>query len=293
MKKKQTMSPVTFFNSKVTTTISISLVLVLLGLIIMLAILARNLSSSLKENLSFDIILSDEIKDAEVDILIKQLKSTEYIKSAEYISKAKAAKQLEADIGQNLEEFLGFNPLPGIIVANLRSEYTHSNYFPEIETKIKQLSPCISSIEFRKELTSMVNENFRKISAILLSIAALLLVISFALINNTIRLTIYSNRFLIHTMKLVGATEGFIRKPFVITQIITGFLSALIAIVILFWGFFYVSKDIKELWGVIDKYSLFLIAGSVIFLGITISVSATHFAVNRYLRMKVDDLFLV
>jgi len=293
MKNKRAISPATFINSKVTATISISLVLFLLGLIIMLTLLAKNLTSYVKESLSFDVVLSDDIKDAEVNRIMKVLEETEYIKSTEYISKEAAAKQLEADIGQSPEAFLGFNPLPGMIIVSLHSEYTHTDNFPDLEKQIKEISPNISHIEFRKELMTMINDNFRKISIILLSVAVLLLIISFALINNTIRLMIYSNRFLIHTMKLVGATASFIRWPFIKSQILSGIIAAVIAIGLLFWGLYYISKDVNELWQFLDRSSLVVVAGSVFVLGILISLCATYFAVNRYLRMEGDDMFFI
>ena len=293
MKKKRIVTPARFINSKVTATISISLVLFLLGLIILLVLLANNLSSTVKESISFDIILSDDIKNEEVNFIIKKLNSTHFVKSAEYISKTEAAKQLEAEIGQNPVEFLGFNPLPGLIVVKLRSEYTNPDIFPEIERYVKDLSSEISSMEYRKELMTIVNDNFRKISILLLSLATLLLVISFALINNTIRLSVYANRFLIHTMKLVGATAGFIRKPFIKTQMLLGIVAAIIAIAFLFWGLFYISKDINEILVLLDFQTLFIIALSVIVLGILISVCATYLAVNRYIRMEGDDLFFI
>jgi len=293
MKNKRIISSATFINSRVTATISISLVLFLLGLIILLALLARNLSTYVKESLSFDIILSDNIKEEEVNHIIKELKLTDFVKSTEYISKETAAKQLEADIGQNPEEFLGFNPLPGLINVRLRSDYTHPDKISEIEYQIKKLSPDISSIEYRKELMTLVNDNFQKVSIILLGLALLLLIISFALINNTIRLMVYSKRFLIHTMKLVGATAGFIRKPFIKSQVFSGIIAAIIAIGLLYWGLFYISKDINGIWELLDQNTLIIIAGSIFVLGIFISLSATYFAVNRYLRMDGDDLFFI
>ena len=293
MKNKRPISSATFINSRVTSTISISLVLFLLGLIIMIALLAKNLSSYVKENLSFDVILCDDIKDEEIDSIIKKLEATDFVKSTEYISKETAVKQLEDDIGENPEDFLGFNPLPGLIVIRLHSEYTHPEKFPEIESRIKELSPNISSMEYRKELMTLVNENFRKLGVILFSLTVLLLIISFALINNTIRLMIYSKRFLIHTMKLVGATANFILKPFIKTQILSGIIAAVIAIALLFWGVSYISNDINEIWTLIGKKSLFIIAGSVFFLGILISLSATYLAVSRYLRMEGDDLYFI
>ena len=293
MKNWRAISRVAFINSKVTATISISLVLFLLGLIITLALLTNKLSSYVKESFSFDIVLSDEIKDTEVNYIIKKLKTSNFIKSVEYISKETAAKQVEADIGQDPQEFLAFNPLPGLIVIHLHSEFTHPEKFPEIENQIKRLSPNISSMTYRKELITLVNDNVHKISILLLGLATLLLIISVALINNTIRLTVYSKRFLIHTMKLVGATPGFIRGPLIRSQIFAGIIAAIIAIGLLFWGIFYLAKDIGYVGDIIDQKSLFIIAVSVFILGIFISLTATYFAVNRYLRMEGDDLFYI
>jgi cell division transport system permease protein len=256
-------------------------------------LLAKNLSTYIKESLSFDIVLSDNVRETEVNRIIRDLEAADFVKSTEYISKEAAAKQLEADIGQNPEEFLGFNPLPSLIVVRLHSEYTHPEKFAEIENQIKALSPDIANMEYRKELMELVNDNFRKISIILLGVASLLLIISFALINNTIRLMVYANRFLIHTMKLVGATAGFIRKPFIRSQVFSGIIAAIIATTLLFWGLFYISKDISEIWNLIDQNVLIVVAGSVFFLGIFISIIATYFAINRYLRMEIDDLFFV
>jgi len=293
MRNKRAFSSATFINSRVTATISISLVLFLLGLIILLALLAKNLSSYVKESLSFDIVLSDDTKAPEVNRIIKELEATDFVKSTEYISKETAAKQLEADIGQNPEDFLGFNPLPALIVIRLHSDYIVPEKYATIENQIKKISPNIRNFESRKELMTMINDNFKKIGIILLGLATLLLIISFALINNTIRLMVYANRFLIHTMKLVGATAGFIRKPFITGQIFSGIIAALAAIGLLLWGLFYVSKDVNEIRELIDRNSMLIIAGSVLVLGIFISFCASYLAVNRYLRMEGDDLFFI
>ena len=293
MRNKRAISPATFINSRVTATISISLVLFLLGLIILLSLFAQNLSVYVKENLSFDIILSDDSKDMEITRLMKKLKATDFVKSTEYISKEAAAKQLEAEIGQNPEAFLGFNPLPGIITVRLNSQYANTEMIPVIENQIKGFSSDISNIEYRKELMELVNDNFKKVGIILFGLTAVLLFISFALINNTIRLTIYSKRFLIHTMKLVGATAGFIRKPFIATQIFSGIIAAIIAVGLLFGGLFYLSQSVAGIWELVDRNTLFIVSTGVLLSGIFISISATYFAVNKYLRMDGDDLFFI
>ena len=293
MKNKRTGSSATFINSRITATISISLVLFLFGLIILLALMAKNLSSIVKENLSFDLVLSDNVKETEVNRIIKELEASDFVKSTEYISQETAAKQLEADIGQNPEEFLGYNPLPGLIVVRLHSEFTTPEKLPDIENHIKGISKDITDVQYRKELMSLVNDNFRKTGLILAGLATLLLVISYALISNTIRLTVYANRFLIHTMKLTGATAGFIRRPFIKTQILSGLIAAFIAIALLAWGLFYIYKEISDIGKIITIKSMYIVAGSILVLGIFISLVTTYLSVNKYLRAEEDDLFYI
>jgi cell division transport system permease protein len=293
MKNKRTISPATFINSKITATISISLVLFLLGLIILLSLCASHLSNYVKEGFSFNVVLSDEVGDGRVNRLMSQLKNTSFVKSTTYISKRDAAEQLKADIGQDPEEFLGFNPLPAIIVVHLHAKYADADSLPAIESKIKEFSTDIKDIEYRQELMQLVNNNLKKAGAILLGLSVLLLFISFALINNTIRLTIYSKRFLIHTMKLVGATAGFIRKPFILSNVYTGVIAALVANILLVWLLFFVGTDLNNISAMLDRGALYVVFGSVLILGILISVSATYFAVNRYIGMKGDDMYFV
>jgi cell division transport system permease protein len=293
MKNKRIISPVTFFNSKITATISISLVLFLLGLIILLALFANNLSSYVKESLSFDIILTDDIKSDQVVKLLKQLNETEFVKSAEFISKTEAAKQLEEDIGQDPEEFLGFNPLPAIIVVHLNSQYANKESLFIVENQIKGLSTDIKDIEYRKELMDLENDNLRSTGIILFGLAVLMLIISFALINNTIRLTVYSKRFLIHTMLLVGATSEFIRRPFIRAHIISSIIATIIASGLLFGLLFYITKDIGDIFELVNWNTLCIVVGSLLILGTGISMAASFFAVNKYIRMDVDDLFYI
>ena len=180
----------------------------------------------MKETLSFDIILQDDITEIQIQDLQKKLNSAPFTKFTSYISKADAAKQLEIELGQNPEEFLGFNPLPAMLVVNLNAQYASVDSLVIIESQVSNFSNKIEEIEYRKPLLHLVNENITKIGFILLVITIPLLLISFALISNTIQLIIYSKRFLIYTMQLVGAKKGFIRKPFIKSNIISGIFSA-------------------------------------------------------------------
>jgi len=293
MKRKHSLRPATFINSKITATISISLVLFLFGLIMLLSLFANNLSNYVKETLSFDIILQEDISDKKTEELILLLNSTPFVRQTTFISKEDAAKQLEADLGQNVEEFLGFNPLPAVIEVNLHSQYANADSLEVIERQIKEYSNNIKQIEYRKELMQIVHENTGKFGIIILGLAVLLLFISFALINNTIRLMIYSKRFLIHTMKLVGAKSSFIRRPFIRANIISGIIAAFIAIGLLVWLLYYVFQEIHDFTGFINWNQLLIVFGGVLILGIFISAVATYMAVNRYIRMNGDDLYYI
>jgi|GEM_PF-1256 len=290
MKKKHKLSSTTFINSKVTATISIALVLFLLGLIIILSLSANNLSKYVKETLSFDIILQDDITEIQIQDLQKKLNSAPFTKFTSYISKADAAKQLEIELGQNPEEFLGFNPLPAMLVVNLNAQYASVDSLVIIESQVSNFSNKIEEIEYRKPLLHLVNENITKIGFILLVITIPLLLISFALISNTIQLIIYSKRFLIYTMQLVGAKKGFIRKPFIKSNIISGIFSALIASGLLYWLLYYVLNGMPAKNEIFDLNSMLIVFGAILVLGVSISIIATFFAVNKYINADIDDL---
>jgi cell division transport system permease protein len=299
MKNKRAISPVTFINSKVTVIVSVSLVLFLLGLILLLAVFANKLSVYMKESISFDIILSDDTEAGQANSLLIQLEKAPFVKTARYISKDEAARQY---IGEDPSAFLGFNPLPSIIVVNLDSRYAEADSLPVVEKTIKNFSTNINSIEYRNDLLQLVNTNLKKLGIIFLILAIVLFVISLALINNTIRLSVYSKRFLIHTMKLVGATSGFIRRPFIRTNILMGIVAAFLANGLLLWFLYYIVNKmddasagggITQVSDIIGSDTLYMVFGMVMVLGIIISTVTTFFAVNRYIRMENDDLYYV
>ncbi len=293
MKSKNKITPATFINSRITAAISISLVLFLLGLVVLLSLLANNLSNYIKENMSFDVVLNEDIQETQIKSIQNMLDTAPYTKETRYISKQAGAAQLEKDLGQNPEVLLGFNPLPPIIEVKLNSEYANSDSILLIEKNLRKMDLQITDIQYRKEFIQMVNENMKQIGLIILGLALLLMFVSFVLISNTIRLIIYSKRFLIHTMRLVGATNGFITRPFIRSNILSGITAALIAIALIFWLIYYVSNNIVDLKDIIDLHVLLTVALSVLFFGIVISIVATWMAVNKYLRMRVGDLYYI
>ncbi|MDL2223213.1 permease-like cell division protein FtsX [Bacteroidales bacterium OttesenSCG-928-M11] len=287
MKSRQ-IKPARFINSKVIATISISLVLTLLGLIILLVLLANNLSTEYKESLAVEVYLNDEMSNSEILEFQNQLNKARYTKTTQYISKEDALLFMEKDLGINPTDISGYNPFPASIVINLNAEYSDIDSLSMIELELSSLSNNIKSIEYEKELTQFLNENIKKVSFILFSFSILLLIISFALINNTIRLMIYSKRFLIHTMKLVGAKNSFIRGPFLRTNIIMGIIAAFIGM-----GLIYIFLNYLSTTGNVDLVSAAITGISMLILGIIIPIVASYFAVNKYLRMRSNDLYYI
>ena len=219
MSKKSRVS--VFDMQFVTAGISTTLVLLLLGLVAFFVLAAHNLSVYVRENISFSILVSDNMKERDILQLQKQLSRQPFVRYTEYISKEQAQKEYIETMGIDPQEFVGYNPLTASIEIKLKSDYANADSIARIEQLIKQDSN-VREVSYRKELVNAVNDNIRKISLSLLALAVVLTLISFALINNTIRLTIYSQRFLIHTMKLVGASWAFIRRPFLLRNLWIG-----------------------------------------------------------------------
>lgn len=292
MAENKKVSSVSFFNSRLTSVISISLVLFLLGLICLMGLLGNKLSVYVKENMSFSIVLKDNQKEAEITKMQKSLDTLPFIKSTEYISKEQAAKELEEELGENPETFLGFNPLQASIEVRLHSEYANPDSLQVIEKKIKAYT-SVSELLYRKDMMEMVHSNMQRLSLILLTLAAVLMIISFVLISNTIRLLIYSKRFLIHTMKLVGATSGFIRGPFIRYNVVSGIFASILAICMLTGALYYLQNELKGFIQIVDMQTLLLVYAAVFALGIALSVIATVLSVNKYLRMGIDKLYYI
>ena len=284
---------ITFFNARLTSTISISLVLFILGIVVLMGILATRLSMYVKENMGFSIVLKENVKESQVKKLQKKLDIAPYVRATQYISKEDALKELEVELGENPKDLLGFNPLQASIEVKLRSDYAHPDSLVWIEKGLRKGTVAIDDIVYQKDLIQLVNDNIRRISFMLLGLAVVLMLISFALISNTIRLGAYSKRFIIHTMKLVGATPAFIRKPFIISNIINGSIGAFIAMALLSGCVYYLLTEFDNLYTLIDISSLFWVFVIVLLLGVVLTAISAWFAVNRYIRMDRDNLYYV
>ena len=204
-------------GSYITSVLSISLVLFLTGIVGFLILNARSLSIQVKENLGINIELQDNLREADIQQLKKSLDAKTYIRSTTYVSKEQAAVETQKVLGENFLEFLGYNPLPAVIKVKLIAPYANPDSIADIVSKLSSATQ-VRDIYYRKTLLHEINDNIKKISLILISFSALLFIIAMTLINNTIRLSVYSKRFIIHTMELVGATKSFIRKPFILKR---------------------------------------------------------------------------
>jgi len=278
-------------SSYLTSVISISLVLFLLGIAGFLILNVQNLSRHVKENIGFNVELKDNVREADIQQFRKILDAKKFIKSTEYVTREQAAIETQEALGEDFISFLGFNPLPASIKVKLNAPWANPDSIVKIESYLKKY-PQISEIYYRKSLIHEINDNVKKISIIIFSFTLLLLLIALTLINNTIRLAVYSKRFLIHTMQLVGATRGFIRRPFIFKGAYYGLLSAMIAIILLLASIYIIQNQIQGLIDFVDPNILALLFAGVIFTGILISSVSTFFAVNKYLNLNTDALYL-
>lgn len=293
MNPKHTSRQTSFFDIQfVTSCISTTLVLLLLGMVVFFVLAAHNLSVYVKENINFSIVISDDMKERDILRLQKSLNGEPFVKSTEYISKKQALKEQTEAMGTDPQEFLGYNPFSASIEVKLKSDYANADSIAKIEKQIRK-NTDIQDVLYQKELVDAVNDNIRKISFLLLGLAVILTMISFALINNMIRLSIYSKRFLIHTMKLVGASWSFIRRPFLRRNFWIGVLAAGLADGLLWAAATWLVEQEPELIKVITPEVMLLVSVAVLAFGVLITWLCAFFSVNKYLRMKAGALYRI
>lgn len=292
MNKQKKLSAARVFNSRFTSTISISLVLFLIGMMLVMGFLAKDLSNYVKENISISVVVDDEMKLPDVKMFQKRLESSPWVKSVEYIDKKEALEELVENLGENPEDLLGYNPLLASFDVYLNSDYANTDSISKLETSLKK-NKSVLEVIYRKDLIQLVNENVKRISIILLALAIVLTLISFSLIRNTVRLMIYSKRFLIHTMQLVGANRNFIRKPFLLENLWSGVIAAVLAMGLLYGSLYYFEQKLAGSIHILELQTLAFVFISMLFFGIIIIYLATWLAVSSYLKMNSSDLYYV
>lgn len=287
-KRKRSKMDIQFITASISTT----LVLILLGGVVVSVLTAKNISTYMKENFTMSIYLVDNAKETQALDLKKKIDKDVYTRATNYISKAQILKEQSEALGINPSEFLGVNPYSSCIELRLKAHYANNKNIKKIEEQLLQYK-LIDEVNYSEQVMDMLNNNFQKISFILLALAAMLGLISFALINNTIRLAIYSQRFLIHTMKLVGASWGFIRRPFLSRNFSIGLFSATVANIFLLFGLHMLLNLEPDLASILTMDVTLAVIASVYLFGIIITVLCAYFSINKYLRMKASSLYYI
>tara|TARA_E500000331_G_scaffold335263_1_gene361216 strand:- start:45 stop:923 length:879 start_codon:yes stop_codon:yes gene_type:complete len=277
-------------SSSVSVIISLSLVLFVLGLLSLFLINAQRLTNYVKENIGFSIMIKENIKEIELIEFNKILDGESFTKSTEFVSKEKATKDLENELGEDFVSFLGFNPIMASIDVKLNSNYANNDSLNNISREL-QKSKIVHEVYYQKNLIEKLNNNIRKISFFLLIFSLILFFISFALINNTIRLSVYSKRFIIRTMSLVGAESQFIQKPFLINGVYQGLYSAIFAVFLLIGSIQLIQKETANILNINDLQIIGIVFIVLFCSGVIISVASTFFAVRRFIYSNEGELY--
>jgi len=273
-----------------TSVVSITLVLFLLGLAGILILNAKKLSDYVKENIGISVYLNDDAREVDIFSLQKTLDAKKYVKETRYITREKAAEDFKKELGDDFVEFLGYNPLPSSIDVRLHASYANPDSFAILEKEFRAY-PQVADVAYQKDLIYAVNLNIRKISLAILVFSVLLFLIAITLINNTIRLTVYSKRFIIRTMQLVGAHNYLIRRPFLIKGVTQGIVAAVFAMILLVAAILTAENQLEGLFSFQDFRILGIIFAIILVIGVLIAWFSTLLSVNKYLNMKTDNLY--
>lgn len=285
-RRKKGNSNIQFFTSCISTTF----VLILLGTVVFFVLTAQRLSDSVRENFKITVLLSDEVPLPESSHFQSSLRTERFINELFYISKEQALKEQIVELGSDPSEFLGSNPFSASVELQLKSEYTNTDSLQCIAKQLKE-NPIVTDVIYQKDLIKNLNNNLQKVSLVLLILAGLFAFVSFGLINNTIRLIVYSRRFLIHTMKLVGAPWNFIRRPFIVRSIWIGVIAATIANTFLVGGIHFLMQYDRLLEELITLNMICITVGSVFLSGVLITLLCSYYSVNSFLKMKAGELY--
>ncbi|MBD1364960.1 cell division protein FtsX [Mucilaginibacter sp. ZT4R22] len=274
----------------ISTVFGIAMVLLMIGLLGLILVKANNLSRYVKENIVLNIFMDDAAHETDVLQFQKQLDGNPMVKQTQYVSKELAARNLQKDLGEDFVKFLGYNPLSQSLDVYLKADYANNSGIDKFKAELMK-NPLVKEVKYQQSLVDQMNQNLKSIILVILAFAAIFVVLSVALINNTIRLAIYSQRFLIKSMQLVGATKGFIRKPFLLYGIWHGLLGGLIAVLILIGTLYLAYQQIPDL-VILRNYTEFgIVFLGVIGIGVIMSAVSTYLAVNKFLRLKIYDLY--
>ena len=270
--------------------LSIFLVLFLVGILGLFVLNSKKLSDDFKEQIVMTVFFKNEANDSVIKAFSAELKTAKFVKSSVYVTKEQAAKEHEKTLGEHFTEFLGANPLYNSFDVHLKADYIDTDNIRKIESHFRS-NEMIADIVYDKQLVSLVNDNIKKVSMWILIISGFLTFIAVLLINSSMRLSIYSHRFIIKTMQMVGATKAFIRKPFIWKSVKLGLMGSALAVVSLIITLFYLDSSYPNL-GILDeKLMISLVLIGVVGIGVAITWISTYFATQRFLNLRTDDLY--
>jgi cell division transport system permease protein len=270
--------------------VSIALVLFLLGLLGLLVLKTKTISDHFKEQVAITIFLNDSAKEKDIKSLQSDLEKKDYTKLVVFTSKEEAAKEYSEDIGEDFIEYLGKNPLKNAISVFIKSDFVTPEKMAEIDEEIAK-NKTVFEVSYDKPLIDLLTKNIQRIGVWVLIFSGLFMLIAVVLINSAIRLSVYSKRFTIKTMQMVGATKGFIRKPFIWKGVQLGILGSLVAILGVFGVMYYIHINLPEMLIFDDKILLAILFGSILIVGIVITLLSTFFATKRFLNLRTEDLY--
>ncbi len=274
-------------GSYLSVTVSVALVIFILGLVLLLVVNAKKLADYAKENIGVMVMLNSDDNEMNVMRLQKELDASDFVLETSFISKEEAAKQLKEELGEDFVNFLGYNPLASSIDIRLHAEYANLDSLKIIEQKLTKFK-LVKNVFYQKSLVNLVNDNVKKISFVLLGFSLLFIFIAIVLINNSIRLSFYSKRFLINTMQLVGANAAFIRKPFILKSAFIGVLGALFAILFMIVTIYFLQSTLAGIVSISHELFVFAI---MLVLGVVFAVASTYLALNKFLKLKSNELY--
>ena len=277
-------------NAYVSSVISISLVLLLVGVAALLLVNARSVSDYFRENMSVSVMLKTDVSDREAAVFQSELEELPFIRSTEYISRERGMEEMSALLGEDFLQVFDVAPIPVSIDLTLQAEYVSADSLDMVRASVASF-PVVDEVICQRSLVETLNANLSKISSVLVVFMALLLFISFVLINNTVRLSVFDRRFSIHTMKMVGATRSFIRAPFLVSSLFQGIFSAILAIIMLLAILFVIRSEFVQLFEIFSLELLLVVMGVVTAAGVLICVGSTWFVVNRLISLDKDELY--
>lgn len=281
-------------HSYLSSVISISLVLFLMGITGLLAINAKSVSDYFKEHIHVAVVIKQDVKDADSTLLMRQVMAAGHVRDAvrgiSYISREQGAGEMAELLGTDFLDVFDYNPLPASIELKLKADYVQTDSIAVMQTSLMKFS-FVQEVSYEAPLVSAINNNLRRIGIVLAAVIAVLLFISFVLIHNTIRLSVYSRRFTIYTMRLVGATRSFIRKPFMIQAFIQGLISSLIAILLLMGLLYLVQKEFSGILMLVSPHLFLAVLACIVITGIILCRISTFFVVNKVVRLDTSAFY--